>query len=282
MKKFLSILAIWLLTFGFQLSTTFSYNPSNQDTQQLNSLKTQLNKIISGNNQDLRNFYYQLKNLQNRYSHNQRLDYMLNNLKQDLYIQLYTQKTQAKIQSKEFKQNFVNEFISWISIQEPIYNECTWWYNTLDDISFAYNIPTALTISTRYRETNCWYYLPSNWDWPFQILKQDYWTWEITEDIFVQSVQDFAKFSKDKHIQYKTKLWINLTYTWFDRTWLINHWALYNWARITWSDESWYIAQALAPKYLYDWYWEEYSWAIRYWLIPKFLKILDREIQNKY
>lgn len=259
-----------------------TYNPSNQDTQQLNSLKIQLNKVISGNNQDLRNFYYQLKNLQNRFSQNPRLDYMLNNLKQDLYIQLYSQKIQAKTQSKEFKQNFVNEFSWWISIDDPILDECTWWYNTLDDISFAYNIPTALTISTRYRETNCGYYLPSNWDWPFQILKQDYGTWEITEDIFVKSVQDFAQFSKDKHIQYKTKLWINLTYTWFDRTWLVNHWALYNWARITWSDESWYIAQALAPKYLYDWYWAEYSWAIRYWLIPKFLKILDREIQNKY
>ncbi|MCF7834993.1 hypothetical protein K9M48_02965 [Candidatus Gracilibacteria bacterium] len=279
MKKlfiFLCLSCLLYLQFGH------TYNPSNQDTQQLNSLKIQLNKVISGNNQDLRNFYYQLKNLQNRFSQNPRLDYMLNNLKQDLYIQLYSQKIQAKTQSKEFKQNFVNEFSGGISIDDPILDECTGWYNTLDDISFAYNIPTALTISTRYRETNCGYYLPSNGDGPFQILKQDYGTGEITEDIFVKSVQDFAQFSKDKHIQYKTKLGINLTYTGFDRTGLVNHGALYNGARITGSDESGYIAQALAPKYLYDGYGAEYSGAIRYGLIPKFLKILDREIQNKY
>ncbi|MEI7557984.1 MAG: hypothetical protein WCJ45_04055 [bacterium] len=46
----------------------------------------------------------------------------------------------------------------------------------MDTISFANDFPTALTIATRYRETNCGYYLPGNGDGPFQILSKDYGT----------------------------------------------------------------------------------------------------------
>lgn len=285
-KKFLYILILWLFTFSFISTTISAYNPTPTDTQQLNNLKTQLNIIISWNNQDLRNFFYQIKNLQQKFSDDPRLDYMLNDLKQDLYNKLYTQKTLAKIQSQPIKQQFVQQFAPNISIDTDVANSCTWRYNTLDDISFAYNFPTALTIATRYKETTCWYYLPIHptygSNWPFQIISKDYWTWAITEQIFIQSVQDFIEFSKAKHTQYKTRLWIELSYTWFDMTWLINHGALYNWAKITWNIQSWYIALANNPKYLFDWYWPEYSWVNRYWLIPKFIKILDRELQNKY
>ena len=276
-KKFLYILITWLIFADFSTSTTLAYIPTSWDIQQINSLKVSLNTIISWNNQDLWNFYYQLKNLQNKFWSNTRLDYMLNDLKEYLYIQFYTKKNLAKQESKIIKQQFVNDYISWLIINSPIPWNCTWRYNTLDDISFAYNIPTAWTVATRYRETTCWYYLPSNGDWPFQILSKDYWTWEITEDIFIQSAQDFMAFTKAKQIQYKTKLWIKVTYTWFDWTWLINQWALYNGWFISWN-----IVIPNAPKYLYDWYWIEYSWAIKYWLIPKFIKFLDRELKNKY
>jgi hypothetical protein len=276
-KKALFIFIIWLSSFGLWISSAFGYNPTSWDIQQINTLKISLNKIISWNNQDLWSFYYQLKNLQNNFWSNPKLNYMLNDLKEDLYVQFYTKKNLAKQQSKDFKQTFVNNYISWVIIDSPIPWNCTWRYNTLDDMSFAYNIPTALTIATRYRETTCWYYLPGNGDWPFQILSKDYGTWQITEDIFIQSAQDFMWFTKSKQTQYKTKLWIKVTYTWFDWTWLANQWALYNGWFISWN-----IVMPNAPKYLYDWYGIQYSWAVKYWLIPKFIKFLDREIKNKY
>ena len=68
---------------------------------------------------------------------------------------------------------------------------------------FANNFPTALTIATRYRETHCGYYLPSNGDGPFQILSKDYGTGEINEDTFTQSIQDFIDFSKGKYAHNK-------------------------------------------------------------------------------
>jgi hypothetical protein len=33
---------------------------------------------------------------------------------------------------------------------------CLWRYNTLDNMSFANNFPTALTIAVWYRESSCW------------------------------------------------------------------------------------------------------------------------------
>ena len=286
MKKVLSRFIVLVSAFCLLLSTCMAYNPSSWDIQQINTLKASLNTITSWNNQDLWNFYYQLKNLQNKFWSNPRLNYMLNDLKEHLYIQFYTKKNIAKQDSKSFKQSFVNTYISWVTIDSTIPWNCTWRYNTLDDISFAYNIPTARTIAIRYRESTCWFYLPNHpiyWsNWPFQILSKDYGTWDMTEEIFVQSAQDFMEFTKAKQIQYKTKLWIKVTYTWFDFTWLTNQWALYNGATITWNIISGYIALPNKPKYLYDWYWTEYSWAVKYWVIPKFIKFLDREIKNKY
>ena len=76
----------------------------------------------------------------------------------------------------------------------------------MDTISFANNFPTALTIATRYRETNCGYYFPNNGDGPFQILSRDYGTGQMTEAKFIGTIQDFINFSKAKYLQYKTKL----------------------------------------------------------------------------
>ncbi|MFZ2150873.1 MAG: hypothetical protein WAZ12_03875 [Candidatus Absconditicoccaceae bacterium] len=275
MKKVLYILGFSI--FCLSIPHTLAYIPTSGDIQQINSLKNSLNTIISGNNQDLWNFYYQLKNLQSKFGSNSRLDYMLNDLKQHLYTQFYTKKNQAKQESKEIKQNFVNEYISGVMINSPIPGNCTGRYNTLDDISFAYNIPTAWTVATRYRESTCGYYLPGNGDGPFQILSKDYGTGEITEDIFIQSAQDFMTFTKAKQIQYKTKLGIKMTYTGFDRTGLINQGSLYNGGFISGN-----IVIPNAPKYIYDGYGIEYSGAVKYGLIPKFIKFLDRELKNKY
>jgi hypothetical protein len=131
--------------------------------------------LIENNNVNLRDFYNQLRILQEDYSKDARLNYMLGNLKDHLYHNLFTQKTHAKITSQSGKQEFLNQHLSGIydDIQNSLQN-CTGWYNTLDDISFAYDFPTALTIATWYRESTCAYHLPSNKNGPFQIISKDY------------------------------------------------------------------------------------------------------------
>ncbi len=266
------MVTVWLL-FGY----VAAYEPTSQDISQINALAVQLNTISSGNVQDKWDFYIQIKTLQEKYPNHEKLQYYLTTLSNYMFTQLNTEKTKAKAISKTFKQNFWNEYSWGFSKEITTADDCTGWYNTLDSISFANNFPTALTIATWYRETNCGYYLPNNGDGPFQILSKDYGTWAISEATFLQSVQDFIDFSKSKHTQYKTKLWISLTYTWFDRTGLVNHAGLYNGGLISWN-----IVTPNNPRYLYDGYGSAYSGATRYGVMPKFLKILSWELTNSY
>ncbi len=271
-----------LISSGLLLGTVFAYTPSAGDTAKITLLQTQLDTITSGNMKDKRDFYAQLKTLQEQFSWYDQLSYYLTTLADKLILQINGEKAKTKTLYKDFKQAFRNAYSGWFSKEITTPDSCTGRYNTMDTISFANNFPTPLMIGTRYRETNCGYYLPSNGDGPFQILSKDYGTWQITEAKFLQTMQDFIDFSKNKYISYKTKLWISLTYTWFDMTGLVDHGALYNGASITGNASSWYVALPLNPHYVYDGYGQQYSWAIRYGLIPKFLKVLDWELKNAY
>lgn len=275
-KIFFSFLLLCSLYFALG-AKVFAYVPSSGDVQQVALLNSQLDSITSGDMQDAWSFYSQIKVLLKDYGSDEQINWMLSQLSTHLMDKLTVEKNKAKIMSKQFKQDFVAQYLTGVIQNIPEQLSCTGRYNTLDMISFAYNFPTALTMATRYREVNCSYYLPGNGDGPFQIISKDYGTWTITEEIFIKSVEDFIQFSKSKHIQYKTRLWINLTYTGFDRTWLVNHAGLYNW---------WVISGGVVipnvPKYLFDGYGENFTWAIRYGVIPKFLKVLEWEVGNMY
>lgn len=278
MKKIIvSLILIWLF-----LGYTSAYQPTSQDIAQVKLLKTQLDTITTGNMKDKRDFYAQLKTLQEQFTGYEQLNYYLSELGVYLVTQVNDAKVKVKSVSKADKQVFFDQWSGWLSTSITASDTCTWWYNTMDSISFANNFPTALTIATRYREVNCGYYLPANGDGPFQILSKDYGTGQITESKFIQTMQDFIDFSKAKYLQYKTKLWISLTYTWYTWTGLVAHAALYNGATITWNAASWYLALPNNPKYAYDGYGQEYSSALKYWIVPKFLKTLDWELKNTY
>lgn len=275
MKFLLAFLCICTaaITLGTQVN---AYTPTSDILSMAQRLKSQLGEITSGNYKDKRDFYAQIKVLAEQFSGDERLNYILKELSNSLYLPILTEKAKVKQASKSFKQDFLTAYMT--GMKEITGNEnCSGRYNMIDTISFANNFPTALAIATRYREASCGYYLPGNGDGPFQILSKDYWTGQINENLFIQTVQDFIDFSKSKRTQYKTKLWINLTYTWFDLTGLANHAALYNGGLISWA-----IVNPIAPRYVYDGYGDAYSGAIRYGVVPKFLKTLQWEIQNTY
>lgn len=279
MKKLIVSLLLGVCLFGTVVAV---YQPTSQDTNYMKLLKTQLDTITTGDMKSKWNFYAQLKTLQEKAPNHEQLAYYLNELQLYLITQVNTEKSKVKVVAKADKQIFLDQWNSWFSQDITTADTCTGWYNTMDTISFANNFPTALTIATRYREVNCGYYMPANGDGPFQIVSKDYGTGQITEATFLKTIQDFIDFSKAKHLQYKTKLWINLTYTWTNFTGLVYHAALYNWWTITGNDASWYIINPNNPHYVYDGYGQEYTGAVRYGLVPKFLKILDWEVKNSY
>ncbi len=273
MKKIL----FCLIASGLLWSCSFAYQPTSNDMAQINLLKNQLTAITTGNMKDKRAFYAQIKTLQEQFSWYDQLNYYLDALGLNLITEVNIEKVKTKIIAKQFKQDFFNIYSGGFSQDISTPDSCTGRYNTMDTISFANNFPTALTIATRYRETNCGYYMPANTNGPFQIISKNYWTGQISEAKFIQTIQDFIDFSQSKYQQYKSKLWVKLTYTGFDRTGLVDHAGLYNGGIISWS-----IVNPINPKYAFDGYGQDYSWAARYWLIPKFLKVVDWELKNSY
>ncbi|MCK9467176.1 MAG: hypothetical protein M0P94_02510 [Candidatus Absconditabacterales bacterium] len=267
---------MFLFVFAFIfVGSVFAYTPSTKDTANLAHLKSQLSGLIEKNNINLRDFYNQLRILQSDYSQDARLNYMLGNLKDHLYDNLSAQKTSAKILSKDSKQEFLDQYLTGISKDiSGSLNNCTGRYNTLDDISFSYDFPTALTIATWYRESTCAYHLPNNKNGPFQITSKDYGTGEITQNKFIETVVDFMEFTKNKFGGY-SNLTGKLSYSEFDLTGISNFAALYNG-----GNKSGDIILPNEAKYLYDGYGEEFSGATKYGIFPQFLKALERELSQ--
>jgi len=106
---------LWLLAFLF-VGSVFAYTPTANDVSNLNNLKFQLSWLIENNNINLRDFYNQLRILQEDYSKDARLNYMLGNLKDHLYHNFFAQKTHAKITSQSGKQEFLDQYLSGITL----------------------------------------------------------------------------------------------------------------------------------------------------------------------
>ncbi len=162
-----------------------------------------------------------------------RTSYLLTNLRDFAYSQFSIQKNIAKQQSRKYKSDFFDTYKDNLLLDQEIYNNCLGRYNTTDNMSFANNFPTALTIAVRYRESTCGYLLPRNGNGPFQITSKNYGSGEITETLFLQTVQDFLDFSQNKINRYNERnandnLSIDLSYTGAKYTDLRRFAALYN------------------------------------------------------
>jgi hypothetical protein len=285
MKKFLSTRSLWLLSLFalfFPLSTTFAYTPTDADIKQLADLKITLNTVDTP---DLRTYYQQFAKLQKAIDNRDaRLDYLLAHLRDWSYTQFTKRKEHALQQSKTKKTDFLQQYASGLLLSDPVYSNCLGRYNTLDNLSFANNFPTALTIAVRYRESTCSYALPRNGDGPFQIVSKDYGTGEITEELFLQTVQDFLEFSQSKINRYNqrnadSELAIGLNYTGATQTDLLRFAALYN--GMSGATVYGEITPA-APKYFREGYktdiWTGES--KKDGIFAEYLKLLQREVQQ--
>ena len=274
------ILAMGLLSLFFiNTWSTQAYNFTWDELQQINDQKSILK---ASSNKELWNYYWQLSQWAIILQKNDKLWTASKQLRDYSYSTFSTRKSTAKENTLSKKSDLIKQYKENITLDKEFPNDkCFWRYNTIDNISFANDFPTALTIAVRYRESTCSYYLPSNGDGPFQIVSKDYWTWDIDETTFNQIIQDFIDFSKKKIDRYNEKNAneypeIKLTYSDFDYNDLWKFAWLYNW--LSWSTVYWEIWPA-TPKYFLEWY-ENFKDSGRFWLFPAFLKVLEREIEN--
>lgn len=279
MKNKIQILVLVLVAiFGFVWITNAAYTLTGDELKQFNSQKV----IISeSSNKWLWNYYSQLVKRHNILQNNERLWKISGDLR-DYALSIFDSRRKlSKQQSVWDKSKFVDEYEDNIKMEDEFpFEKCTWRYNTIDNLSFANDFPTALTLAIWYRESTCGYYLPANGNGPFQIVSKNYGTGEITEEIFKQSVQDFIDFAKWKVENYNKRAdeefpEIVLTYTWFNLTGIVSFAAMYNGGTRT----GWMV-QPNAPKYVYDGYGEEYANAKKYGVLPAFLELLEWEIGN--
>ncbi|MBP7062328.1 hypothetical protein KA037_02240 [Patescibacteria group bacterium] len=278
MKKYLITIASILIC-GYTIA---DYTPTTQDKTQVSTLQKTLDNIIGSNNKDLRSYLDQIDMLRSRFAVNTKIGYMLQELYEHLRVKLDLQKDAAKLTSYKHKVDFLNQYSGDIikTINEP--DRCTRQYQLVDDLSFVYNQPTSVTLATRYRETTCRWYLPGNGDGPFQIVKNDYGSGDLTLPIFKQTLIDYLEFAQNKFNRFekansKSGLIIGLSYTGLNFTGIVRHGALYN----SLSGKTVYgEIQPARPNYVFDGYGEAYSGSKRYGLMPKTLILLDRELKN--
>ena len=279
MKNKIQIVIVLLVAvFGFVWISNAAYSLSWDELKHFNAQKV---TISQASDSGLWSYYTQLSKWYNILKANERLGTISSNLRDYAYSLLDSRKNLAKQQSAAVKTAFLGEYEDNISIDAEFpKDKCTGWYNTIDNISFANDFPTALTIAVWYRESNCAYYLPNNGDWPFQIVNKDYWAGEITEEIFKQTIQDYIDFSKNKIEKYNNRAWdeypeIHISYKSFDYTWVVSYLALYNW-----GTKTWWVVVPNAPEYVFDWYGDAYSGSKKYGVFPMLLKVLEREVEN--
>ena len=279
MKNKIQVLILSLVVLlGFSWISEAKYSLTWDQLKQYNSQKV---TISQASDSGLWSYYTQLSKWYNILEDDERLATITSWLRDYAYSQFDSRKKIAKQQSVTDKTDFLDEYRDDIMLEDEFpFEKCVWWYNTIDNISFANDFPTALTLAVWYRESGCGYYLPSNGDGPFQIVSKDYGNGEITEEIFKQTIQDFIDFAKNKIDTYNNKSdedfpEIKISYTSFDYTGVVSFAALYNW----WTKTGWMV-RPNAPKYVFDGYGEKYANAKKYGLFPAFLKLISWELNN--
>lgn len=101
---------ISLIVGGLLFGCAIAYEPTSQDVAQIRLLKTQLDTITTGNMKDKRDFYAQLKTLQEQFTNHEQLQFYFDELGVYLLTQVNNEKVKSKIISKTIKQDFWNQW----------------------------------------------------------------------------------------------------------------------------------------------------------------------------
>jgi len=258
----------------------YAYTPDDETKAEISDLKVQVTSLSENDNKTLFDLWEQARDML-PYIKDEKTTYVLTQVRDYALNKFTTRKDAAKNESITLKQELLNAYQnSWLQNAEEISENCLWRYNTLDNLSYAYDFPTALTIAVWYRETSCGYYLPKNWDGPFQIVSKDYWNGEITKELFEQTIKDFLEFSWNKINRYNSKnpdTPILLGYKYFTYKDLNKFAGLYN--GLSWSTVYGDIWPA-NPKYFLEKMPGEYENWKKNGLFLQFLKAIEREIKQ--
>lgn len=81
-------------------------------------------------------------------------------------------------------------------------DRCFTYFDEIDALARAEDVPTSLIIATWFKESSCAMRNPSNRNGLFQIISYDYGTDEVTLEELLVQIQDFIAFSRNKRDWY--------------------------------------------------------------------------------
>lgn len=286
--KLLLVWAVFAIFFSFSFA---EYTPVYKDYKLLESVYSSLNKIIQKTPDKAIGISNSITHILPKFSSNSRNYYVLSQMQ--LYIDnkienqkmadlskpqstLINQTNIVKSSEISFYEKFYNNY--WLEITSSLdtIGKCVDHFDTVDNIGKSYNFPTELILATRFMETNCNFYKPTNNRWIFQIMSYNYWSWELTNEEFKQQIIDFIKFVHNKrnwqnrsYVAWKNK--INISYNEYSIDDLWVHWFLYNWIK------KW----VLPSETMYNnWNLNNNFTNNKDWLITVVLKVLKWRVDN--
>lgn len=300
MKK---ILLLFLLFF-FSISITIAYNPSEIEQKNLSNLRKLFDKQANIKweiwlKRQINLFEFS-KNQLTDDRKNYIVSYILSDLN-DIHVKL-KEKNELKLQEKlteiekqkeeelklitDYKEKskiFFETHGGSITTSLNVSENCTKYFDFIDEIAKKNDFPTELIIATWSKEYNCNLWNPANGWWPFQITSQYYTPWSVSLEQFWESVQKYIDFTKGKwnyfnnntYHNYKTRFWnenIAITYDNYTIRDLKLSAILYNWVNSTTTLDWNSFANANLNNSVTS---------NSDWLVTRFLKILNWRINNK-
>ena len=290
MKK---ILTWWIIAFSFLAGasqSSYAASMSGDMTQQV------LTTISSSSTpqESLVQWYYALENLVQRA---QSLSWVASGQLQQLITTKNTLRTELDSKKSALVKTGINDF--YIRYQSQLLNNdsipttCKDRYQLADDRSYAFNIPTALTLAKLDIESTCRRSWPANGDGIFQLHNRWYEDpGHFTTGDRVGMMYDFTKFLKNKVTTYNRRSQVASTdcsakdmiltgqnaqvcmsYTHIDLDSIIKIGALYNGGSYPDSNRGRDI-QPNAPKYVYGNFGSENASYNYDGLIVRMLKVL--------
>lgn len=268
---------LFLLLFFSLFSVCFgNYSPTIKDKKLLDSVYQKTDNYVSGDLSKALEISRKIDTIIDNFSSDTRIYYILKKL-QNYCENKLSLSQKEKITEDSPKQKIFSKYWTEILTDIDTIKPCMKKYDQIDKIAKDMNFPTPLIIATWWMETTCKSYNPSNSHGIFQIQSYDYWTWEFGEEDFQRQIKDFINFSKNKrkrqnnsHVAWEND--IDITYKDYSIKDLRLHWYLYNWI---------YDRTSPSTSMYNNWNLNSKFENNKDWLITVFLKVINRELENK-
>ena len=231
MKKLILIATIFLWLYS---TATYAYEPIRSDSNVSYELSQKLLWYLQWKQRSASAYQWLTQWITNALSKvvdNPQYSYIMNIAKQTLWDVYEKSKNTRYFASLKSFRNQYDDTMQTSYDQPTNLAQCFAHYSLVNEYARRTNKPTPLILAMWYMESSCAMSNPSNRDWLFQIVNNDYEPGDIDTAWLQDQLDDFAIFMDRKWTRYYSKNPTaphDLSYTWFTYDAIQTFSALYN------------------------------------------------------